>query len=352
MHRATPANTSFRAYVAGGARTVIHQADDSKLMQEMGGNFAKGESRGKVESPQNYGFTSVVMDADKGQDGSVSGGAEGFMQFPGGNRSFAVCGVMDDRRHRLKGLEKGDVAMFRTKDDGLQMHMSQDGGFFTGPNDKNVRMQLVQKPQQQQQGGQGQQPAQRDASGGSSGGGSSSQQGSGKPTGQKPVYKNGQDSDFFFHLDQTNGAIASGINVYLRQGSSFGSDQSSSGGGSSSRDTSGGGSSSSGQGQGFKPKTDNVKVHVADDGNVYLGGKKGDSGMLRVLLEGELISQNVYAKSGGGSQPDLARRSELQLQLLPIVMLLLGISLGANYALATNAWNRAVVACSLMIASR
>jgi hypothetical protein len=216
-------------------------------------------------------------------------------------------------------------------------------------------MQLVQKPQQQQQGqGQGQQPGQRDASGGGSSG-SGSQQGAGKPTGQKPVYKNGQDSDFFFHLDQTNGAIASGVNVYLRQGTSFGSDQSSSsssGGGGSSRDTSGGGSSSSGQGQGFKPKTDNVKVHVADDGNVYLGGKKGDSGMLRVLLEGELISKNVYAMSGGGSQPDLARRGELQLQLLPIVMLLLGISLGANYALATDAWNRAVVACSLMIASR
>jgi hypothetical protein len=272
------------------------------------------------------------------------------MQFPGGNRSFAVCGVMDDRRHRLKGLEKGDVAMFRTKDDGLQMHMSQDGGFFTGPNDKNVRMQLVQKPQQQQQGGQGQQPAQRDASGGGSSG-SGSQQGS-KPTGQKPVYKNGQDSDFFFHLDQTNGAIASGVNVYLRQGSSFGSDQSSSSGGAGTRDT-GTGGSSSGQGQGFKPKTDNVKVHVADDGNVYLGGKKGDSGMLRVLLEGEEISKNVYAMSGGGSQPDLARQDDDgQLRLLPLVMLLLGISLGANYALATDAWNSAVVACSLMIASR
>src|SRR3974377_140662 len=108
MHRATPVMTSFRAAVSGGARTVIDQVDDSKLMQEMGGNFMKGETRRKVESPQNYGFTSVVMDADMGQDGSVSGSAEGFISFLGGNRSLPVCGVMDDRRHRLKDLQKGD----------------------------------------------------------------------------------------------------------------------------------------------------------------------------------------------------------------------------------------------------
>ena len=39
MHRATPLNSSFRSYVAGGARSVIDKIDDSKLMQEMAGNF-------------------------------------------------------------------------------------------------------------------------------------------------------------------------------------------------------------------------------------------------------------------------------------------------------------------------
>src|SRR6516225_7012139 len=101
MHRATPIQASFRGYRSGGARTVIDKADDSKLMQEMGGNFMKGETRQKVESPQNYGFTSVVMDADKGQDGQISGSAEGFISFMGGNRSFPVCTVMDDRRRLL-----------------------------------------------------------------------------------------------------------------------------------------------------------------------------------------------------------------------------------------------------------
>jgi hypothetical protein len=141
-----------------------------------------------VESPQNYGFTSVVMDADKDQNGQVSGGAEGFISFCGGNRSFPVCGVMDDRRHRLKGLEKGDVAMFRTKDDQQQFHMTQDGGYWSGPDSKTLRMQLIsqQQDQQQQQGGQ-----QSNGSG---------QQGAQKPTGQKPVYKDGQNSALFFDV--------------------------------------------------------------------------------------------------------------------------------------------------------
>jgi phage gp45-like len=344
MHRATQLNIALRSFTAGGARSVVHQADDSKLMQEMGGSMMSGESRQRVESPQNYGFTSVVMDAD--QDGKK--GAETFISFMGGGRSIPVSGPMDDRRHRLKGLEKGDVAMFRTKDDGLQMHMNQDGGFFSGPNDKNVRMQLVQKPQQQQgQSGSS-------GSSGSSGGAGGAGGGAGSQYGQKPIYKNGQDTDFFFHLDQTNGAIASGLNVYLRQGSSFGSSSSSSsssssggGGGGASKATSSGGSSSS-SGGGFTPKTDNVKVHIADDGNVYLGGKKGDSGMLRVLLEGELISQNVYAKSGGGSEPPDPQRAGAASTLLPVLTLLLGLSIGINYAFVSDAWR----SVAIMIASR
>jgi Bacteriophage Mu Gp45 spike protein len=186
MHRATPVNSSFRAYTSGGARTCINQADDSKLMQEMAGNFMKAETRSKIESPQNYGFTSVVMDADKDSNGQMTGSAEGFITFPGGNRSFAVCGVMDDRRHRLKGLEKGDVAMFRTKDDQQQFHMTQDGGYWSGPDSKTLRMQLVPQ-QQQQQGQQGQQ--------GQNGQGQGQQQ-----KGQSPVYKDGQNSALFFDV--------------------------------------------------------------------------------------------------------------------------------------------------------
>jgi phage gp45-like len=167
MHRATPLNTAFRSYTAGGARTVIAEADDKKLMQESKGNFMKGETRQEVESPQNYGFTSVVMPADKDEQGNIKMGAEGFVSFMGGNRSFPVTTIMDDRRHRLKELEKGDTAIYRTKDDRQQFHMSEQGTFWSTRNDRINRIALVDPPQQQQQGQQGQTTGQQ--SGGQAG---------------------------------------------------------------------------------------------------------------------------------------------------------------------------------------
>jgi hypothetical protein len=148
MHRATPANSSFRGYVAGGARVTVPNVDDSKLMQESTGNFMANESRSAIEAPQNYGFTSVVRDADKNGQGQITGSAETFVSFMGGNRSFPVLGNMDDRRYRLKDLKKGDVGMF----DYLQhqLHMNNDGVFLTGRNDKKLKLQLADPPQQQQ----------------------------------------------------------------------------------------------------------------------------------------------------------------------------------------------------------
>ena len=216
MHRATPLNSSFRSFVAGGARSVVSGVDDMKLMQEMAGNFMAGETRSAVEAPQNYGFTSVVFDATKDAMGKVLAGAEVAMSFLGGNRSFPLAGAMDDRRHRLFGLEKGDTAMFRGKDDQQQFHMSGDGGFWTAPDSKTVRMHLVPaKQQQQQQGAQGQSAQQTDASGGSSSGGSQGQQGQQKDRGQKPIYKDGQKSTTFVDLTKDASRV-SGQNVHLK----------------------------------------------------------------------------------------------------------------------------------------
>jgi phage gp45-like len=227
MHRATPANTSFRAYSAGGARSVIDQIDDSKLMQEMKGNMMIREMRAKVESPQNYGFTSHNMPADKGQDGSITGSAETFISYMGGNRSFPVAGNIDDRRHRLKDLDPGDTAMYRTKDDYQQFHMTMDGGFWSAARDKTVRLALIDQDsgsQQQQQGGQGggNQPGQLDSSSGGSGGGGQGggqQQGQNKPTGQKSVKSQNQQSKRFMHITKDE-AASSGTNVrqYLDDG--------------------------------------------------------------------------------------------------------------------------------------
>jgi hypothetical protein len=253
MHRATPANSSFRSFVAGGARSVVDQVDDSKLMQEMAGNFMKGETRGAIEAAQNYGFTSVTMDADKDKDGNIIGSAETFVSFIGGNRAFPAAGNIDDRRHRLKGLEKGDVAMFRTKDDQQQFHMTGDGGYWSAPEGKTVRMQLVPKKQQQSQPG----PTQQDA-GGSSGGQSGQQQN--KPTGQQSVYKDGSSSTYYVDVT-TDKTTASGANVHLKLGDS------------------------------------QTYVHVADDKKVYLGGEKGKAKFSRVLTE-DGPSVNVYARVG------------------------------------------------------
>ncbi|MBR0879612.1 phage gp45-like [Bradyrhizobium barranii subsp. barranii] len=145
MHRATPLNSSFVGYVSGGARSVVDKVDDTKLMQEMGGNFMANETRQAIEAAQNYGFSSVVFDAEKGKDGKIQGSAETFMNFNGGNRSFPSAGNMDDRRHRMFKLEKGDTAMFRGRGDKQQFHMTKDGGFWTAPQDKTVRMHLVEK---------------------------------------------------------------------------------------------------------------------------------------------------------------------------------------------------------------
>jgi phage gp45-like len=148
MHRSNGANTAHRANVGGGARTTIDKVDDGPLMQTMAGNAMKGETRKDVESPQNYGFTSVVADAKKGKDGQIEQSAEGFMSYMGGNKAFPVCGVMDDRRHRLKELAKdaakGATAVFGQKEWGQQYLNTEDGQFITGNKEKKNRMQLVE----------------------------------------------------------------------------------------------------------------------------------------------------------------------------------------------------------------
>lgn len=192
MHRATPLNTAFRAYTAGGTRTVIDEADDKKLMQESKGNFMKGETRGEIESPQNYGFTSHVMPADKDNKGKIKMGAEGFVSFMGGNRSFPVIQVMDDRRHRLKEIAKGDTAMYGAREWGEQFHIDKEGMWMSGNTQRKIKLQLVENSNDQQTGQQdGQQ-------GGQSQQGQQNQQSSLGAKGQTPL--NGQNSSDFIEI--------------------------------------------------------------------------------------------------------------------------------------------------------
>jgi len=221
MHRATPLNSSFRAYSAGGSRSVVHEVDDSKLMQESKSNFMANETREKIESPQNYGFTSVTADGEKGQDGKLSKGPEAFMSFIGGNRSHPIASIMDDRRHRLfnliKDAAKGSTAMFGLKEWGQQLLNTDLGWFLTGNIEKKIRLQLVKNQNGQQQTQQGGQPklartfrsphsgvefeietfeiaeelaTPKATNGGGTGtSNGSGQQGTSKPTGQKTLHK-------------------------------------------------------------------------------------------------------------------------------------------------------------------
>jgi hypothetical protein len=262
MHRATPLHTAFRAYSAGGARGVIGAVDDTKQMQEVTAHFMAGEKRSRIEAPQNYGFSSVNMPPDMGSDGSITGSAEHFTSFIGGSRSFPVASIIDDRRHRLKGLDPGDVAMFRTAQDQLQLHLTQSGGFWTGPNSKKLRMQLIQPQQQQQQGGGGQ-PGQRDA-----GGTGATPGGSGMPgqqqRGQQPLYK--QDSKQFFEINNDMTQLVNKHHQVLLQDQKTG-------------------------------------VEVNTDNKVYLGQKSGSGQFLPVMLiDGSAAMNTLALKSGSMSE--------------------------------------------------
>jgi phage gp45-like len=227
--------------------------DDGKLMQEMAGNFMANETRSAIEAAQNYGFTSVVHAATKDAMGKIIDGAETFMSFIGGNRSFPAAGNMDDRRHRLFGLAEGDTAMFRGKDDKQQFHMTGDGGFWSTPVGKVMRMALVPAAQQQQ----GASAQQTDASGGNGGGGSQ-QQGQ-QQRGQKPVKDDNAQSKYFVELNASKQARMAGAAVHslLDDG--------------------------------------NVYVDVNADKNVYQGGQKGKNQFsLVVTLAGPAV--NVWGR--------------------------------------------------------
>ena len=198
MHRQTPLTAGYVGYTGGGARTLIDTIDDSKMMQQMKGAIM-GESREGVESPQNYGFTSVVMPATKGANGEIDECAEGFMSYFGGSRTSNFCAVMDDRRYRLKELVQGNVAMF----DHLQhqLHFNDDGMFMTGRTDKKMKFQLADPPQDNQQSGQSSGGSGGQSSGSGSGG---SQSGGRKLTGQQKRYD--KDSKQYYQMtkDATN----------------------------------------------------------------------------------------------------------------------------------------------------
>ena len=150
MHRVTPLTTSLRSSTAGGSRATVDKMDDNSLMQAMSGNYMKNETTKGIESPQNYGFTSHNFSAEKDANGKITGSAETFISFIGGNRSFPATGPVDGffdiasvnsppmsrQCHRTDGIDALQVSSANANDGLAELHsrhMGQriaEGGFY------------------------------------------------------------------------------------------------------------------------------------------------------------------------------------------------------------------------------
>lgn len=96
------------------ARAVVKIIDDGKALQRMQIEILKGELRDSVERFQDYGFTSHPHE-----------GSEAVVGFLGGDRAHGIILKVDDRRYRLKALEKGEVAMY--SDEGDKIVLKRNG---------------------------------------------------------------------------------------------------------------------------------------------------------------------------------------------------------------------------------
>lgn len=104
MHDMTVRAAAWRAFTSGGSRGTVDSVRTSHLMQEMVGNFFKGEQRSNVEHFEPFGYTSAIVSQ------TADGIAEAFMNFLSGGKNHAVAGIISDRRYRLRGLLQGETA--------------------------------------------------------------------------------------------------------------------------------------------------------------------------------------------------------------------------------------------------
>jgi phage baseplate assembly protein V len=92
------------------SRAILNAVNDAGGIQLVQVKLLEGETR-DVERMQNYGHTSVPLP-----------GAEGLGVSVGGSRNHVVVLVMDDGRHRMKGLKPGEVAMYSHLDNEAHRH--------------------------------------------------------------------------------------------------------------------------------------------------------------------------------------------------------------------------------------
>lgn len=102
------------------SRAVLNAVNDAGGIQIVQSKLLAGETRDGIERMQNYGYTSVPLP-----------GAEGLGVCVGGSRNHVVVVVVEDGRHRMKGLQPGEVAMYSHLDNQAHRHhilFDKDGG--------------------------------------------------------------------------------------------------------------------------------------------------------------------------------------------------------------------------------
>ena len=104
-------NNSLRNIVT---RAVITALDTAKKCQAAGLKLIAGDPKEGVEHLEPYGFTSAAQN-----------GAEAVVLFPGGDRSHGMAVIVADRRYRLKGLARGEVAIY--DDQGQSVTLTRGG---------------------------------------------------------------------------------------------------------------------------------------------------------------------------------------------------------------------------------
>lgn len=125
------------------SRTIIERVDDSKFMQHHMLSGYAGEQQDQIEHVHPYGYVSVVQKPTG--TGQQRYGAEGFMGFMGGGRSHGAVFIAGDRRYRLYKLDSGEVAMH--DDQGQQVHFKRDGIYGSVPNNKKIKLQIMDDTQ-------------------------------------------------------------------------------------------------------------------------------------------------------------------------------------------------------------
>lgn len=90
------------------ARAVLVGLNSRNKCQLADVELIAGEKKSEIEHIEPYGFTSAALDE-----------AEAVVLFPSGDRSHGVVIAVADRRYRLQGLKRGEVAIYTDEGDSI-----------------------------------------------------------------------------------------------------------------------------------------------------------------------------------------------------------------------------------------